>query len=307
MNIKDFDLNLLVVFDAVLSEGSISRAAARLDLSQPAVSNALARLRKTTGDQLFVRHANGVVPTPYAEAIAEPIRSALGTISASLAAPHGFDATTSERDFAVHITDLGEAFFLPRLLARLNAIAPRVRLRTLALSTDEARDALRSGAADLTIGNLPDFAAGFYQQRLFRDRYICIVSRDHPTIGKRLTARQFAAASHAIAMPGGTGHGIIERTLVAHGLESRIALRVQNFLVLPSIVAASDLIAIVPHSVGSQISPQDAVKLLALPVDIPAFDVRQCWHERYHDDPRHRWRRQQFMELFGEQPSESRC
>jgi DNA-binding transcriptional LysR family regulator len=299
MNIKDIDLNLLVVFDAVLSEGSISRAAARLDLSQPAVSNALARLRKTTGDQLFVRHANGVVPTPYAEAIAEPIRSALGTISASLAAPHGFDATTSERDFAVHITDLGEAFFLPRLLARLNAIAPRVRLRTLALSTDEARDALRSGAADLTIGNLPDFAAGFYQQRLFRDRYICIVSRDHPTIGKRLTARQFAAASHAIAMPGGTGHGVIERTLVANGLESRIALRVQNFLVLPSIVAASDLIAIVPHSVGSQISPQDAVKLLALPVDIPAFDVRQCWHERYHDDPGHRWLRQQFAELFG--------
>jgi DNA-binding transcriptional LysR family regulator len=224
-----------------------------------------------------------------------------------LAAPHGFDATTSERDFAVHITDLGEAFFLPRLLARLNAIAPRVRLRTLALSTDEARDALRNGAADLTIGNLPDFAAGFYQQRLFRDRYVCIVSRDHPTIGTRLTARQFAAASHAIAMPGGTGHGIIERTLVAHGLESRIALRVQNFLVLPSIVAASDLIAIVPHSVGSQISPQDAVKLLALPVDIPAFDVRQCWHERYHDDPGHRWLRQQFMELFGEQPSESRC
>ena len=108
-------------------------------------------------------------------------------------------------------------------------------------------------------------------------------------------------------MPGGTGHGIIERTLVAHGLESRIALRVQNFLVLPSIVAASDLIAIVPHSVGSQISPQDAVKLLPLPVDIPAFDVRQCWHERFHDDPGHRWLRQQFMELFGEQPSESRC
>jgi DNA-binding transcriptional LysR family regulator len=99
-------------------------------------------------------------------------------------------------------------------------------------------------------------------------------------------------------MPGGTGHGIIEQTLVAHGLENRIALRVQNFLVLPSIVAASELIAIVPHSVGSQISPQDAVKLLPVPIAIPAFDVRQCWHERYHDDPGHRWLRQQFMDLF---------
>ncbi|MBN8477255.1 LysR family transcriptional regulator [Sulfuritalea sp.] len=298
MNIKNFDLNLLVVFDAVLGEGSISRAAARLDLSQPAVSNALARLRKATGDRLFVRLGNGVAPTPYAASIAEPIRAALAAIGASLAGRQEFDAATSQRDFAIHITDLGEAFFLPRLLARLNRSAPRVRLRNLALSTDEAREALRSGAADLTIGNLPDFEAGFYQQRLFRDRYVCILSRDHPTIGARLTARQFAAASHAIAMPGGTGHGIIERTLVDHGLESRIALRVQNFLVLPSIVAASDLIAIVPHSVGSQISPRDAVKLLPLPVDIPAFDIRQCWHERYHDDPGHRWLRQQFMELF---------
>ena len=300
MNIKDFDLNLLLVFDAVLAEGSISRAAARLDLSQPAVSNALARLRKATGDRLFVRLANGVAPTPHAQAIAGPIREALTAIGAALGSPQEFDATTSERDFSIHITDLGEAFFLPRLLARLNRNAPRVRLRNLALSTDEAREALRGGALDLTIGNLPDFEAGFYQQRLFRDRYVCIVSRDHPSIGTRLTARQFAAAGHAIAMPGGTGHGIIERTLVAHGLESRIALRVQNFLVLPSIVATSDLIAIVPHSVGSQISPQDAVKLLPVPVAIPDFDVRQCWHERYHDDPGHRWLRQQFAELFSQ-------
>lgn len=299
MNIKDFDLNLLVVFDAVLTEGSISRAATCLDLSQPAVSNALARLRKATGNRLFVRLANGVAPTPYAETIAAPIRAALAAIGASLGDRQGFDAATSERDFAIHITDLGEAFFLPRLLKHLSRIAPRVRLRNLALSTDEAREALRGGAADLTIGNLPDFDAGFYQQRLFRDYYVCIVSRDHPTIGARLTARQFAAAGHAIAMPDGTGHDIIERTLIAHGLESRIALRVQNFLVLPSIVAASELIAVVPHSVGSQISPKDAVRLLPLPVDIPAFDVRQCWHERYHDDPGHRWLRQQFAELFG--------
>lgn len=300
MNIKDFDLNLLVVFDAVLDEASISRAATRLDLSQPAVSNALARLRQATGDRLFVRLGNGVVPTPYADSIAPPLRAALAAIRTSLSGRQGFDAATSDREFAIHVTDLGEAFFLPRLLARLSQRAPQVRLRTLALSTDEAREALRSGAADLTIGNLPDFAAGFYQQRLFRDRYVCIVRRDHPVIGARLTARQFAAASHAIATPGGTGHGIIERTLVALGLESRIALRVQNFLVLPSIVAASELLAIVPHSVGSQISPKDAVKLLPLPVDIPAFDIRQCWHERYHDDPGHRWLRQQFAELFGQ-------
>jgi DNA-binding transcriptional LysR family regulator len=125
MNIKDFDLNLLVVFDAVLGEGSISRAAARLDLSQPAVSNALARLRKATGDRLFVRLPTAWCRRPMPRRIAEPIRQALAAIGAALASRQEFDPATSERDFAIHITDLGEAFFLPRLLARLNRIAPR--------------------------------------------------------------------------------------------------------------------------------------------------------------------------------------
>lgn len=298
MNISEFDLNLLAVFDAVLAESSISRAAKRLGLSQPAVSNALARLRKATGDRLFVRLANGVVPTPYARGIGEPVRSALAAIRNALAANRLFDPATAERDFSIHVTDLGEAYLLPPLLARFARIAPGIRIRTVALSTDQAREALRSGEADLTIGNIPGFDAGFYQQRLFRDRYVCVVRRDHPAIGSRLTARQFAAARHAIATPGGTGHDIIERALIDHGLEDRIVLRVQNFLVLPSIVAASDLVAIVPRSVGSQISRLEHVKLLPLPLPIPEFDIRQCWHERYHGDPANRWLRQQFAELF---------
>lgn len=300
MNIAEFDLNLLVVFDAVRAESSISRAAERLDLSQPAVSNALARMRKATGDRLFVRLGNAMVPTPYAQGIADPIRQALASIRVSLAASQEFDPATSQRSFAIFLTDLGEAYFLPRLLERLNRIAPGVRIRTLPMPPVSAEDALRNGEVDLAIGNLPDFRAGFYVQRLFRDRYVCVVRKDHPTIGERVTARQFAAASHAIVTPGGWGHGIIERTLIEHGLEQRITLRMQNFLVLASIVATTDMVAIVPHSVGSQLSQHNAVKLLPLPIAIPAFDIKQCWQERFHDDRGNRWLRQQFMELFSE-------
>ena len=298
MNIAEFDLNLLVVFDAVLAESSISRAAERLDLSQPAVSNALARMRKATGDRLFVRLANAMVPTPYAQAIADPIRQALAGIRVSLGASREFDPATSQRSFAIYLTDLGEAYFLPRLLARLNRTAPCVRIHTRPMPPESAENALRAGEVDLAIGNLPDLGAGFFMQRLFRDRYVCVVRKGHPVIGERITARQFAAASHAIVTPGGWGHGIIERTLIEHGLEQRITLRMQNFLVLASIVATTDMVAIVPHSVGSQLSMHNDVKLLPLPIAIPAFDIRQCWQERFHDDKGNRWLRQQFAELF---------
>lgn len=298
MNISEFDLNLLVVFDAVLAEGSISRAADRLKLSQPAASNALARMRKATGDRLFVRLANAMVPTPYAQTIADPIRQALASIRVSLGTSQEFDPATSQRSFAIYLTDLGEAYFLPRLLARLHRAAPGVRISTLPMPSESAEDALRNGEVDLAIGNLPDLGAGFFMQRLFRDRYVCVVRKGHPVIGERITARQFAAASHAIVTPGGWGHGIIERTLVEHGLEQRITLRMQNFLVLASIVASTDMVAIVPHSVGSQLSQHNDVKLLPLPIPIPAFDIKQCWQERFHDDRGNRWLRQQFAELF---------
>lgn len=298
MNIDEIDLNLLRVFDTTLAEGNISRAAERLGLSQPAVSNALARLRKMTGDRLFVRMGRGMAPTPYAQRIAGPIRQALATIGAALAESQDFNPATSERSFGVYLTDLGEVYFLPRLLAHLNRIAPCIRLRTLPMPTEAAQDALRSGEVDLAIGNLPDFHAGFYQQRLFPDHYVCIVRRDHPAIAEAITARQFAAASHAIATPAGTGHGIILKTLKDHGLEHRIVLRVQNFLVLPIIIATTDLLAIVPHSVGRHLSRYNDIKLLPVPITIPAFDIRQCWHERFHDDAGNRWLRQQFAELF---------
>ncbi len=295
---KNLDLNLLTVFETVLEESSITRAAERLELSQPAISNALARLRKATGDRLFVRTPRGMAPTPYAEKLGRSVRQALGEIRQALDDSGGFTPATSDRRFTLYLTDLGEAYFLPRLLPRIAAQAPHVRICTLPMPARNPQEGLESGEVDLAVGNLPDLKAGFYQQRLFRVNYLCMVRRGHPLIGERLTAKAFGAAAHAVVAPAGTGHDAIEEMLVKEGLQERIALRVQNFLVLPQIVASTDYIALVPHPVADQMSHGTDLRLFKPPLAIPPFDIRQCWHERYHDDAGNRWLRQLMAETF---------
>ena len=306
----DWDLNLLRIFDAVLAERSITRAAERLGLAQPTVSNALARLRRLTGDALFVRTRLGMAPTPHAQAMAAPLRQAMATLQGTLRRPAAFDPATSERRFTLYITDLGEAFFLPRLLTQLRQQAPGLRLATLPMPEHDPQAALQSGEVDLAIGNLPDFSrtgngAGWYQQRLLREHYIVIARCDHPLLDAqgRLSRDAFGQAAHAVVLPTGTGHGVVEATLRAEGLGERIALRVQNFLSLPAIVACTDLLAIVPRSVAAQWSSQWAANLplqqAEPPIALPDFDVRQCWHERWHGDAGHRWLRERLAGAGG--------
>lgn len=295
----DWDLNLLRIFDAVLAERSITRAAERLGLAQPTVSNALARLRRLTGDALFVRTREGMAPTPHAQAMAVPLRQAMATLQTTLRRPVAFDPATSERRFTLYISDLGEAFFLPRLLAQLRQQAPGVKLATLPMPEHDPQAALQSGEVDLAIGNLPDFGgtgkgSGWYQQRLLREHYIVIARRDHPLLdgAGRLSRAAFGQAAHAAVLPAGTGHGVVEATLRAEGLGERIALRVQNFLSLPAIVACTDLLAIVPRSVAAQWSADLSLQQAEPPIALPDFDVRQCWHARWQGDAGHRWLRE---------------
>ncbi len=300
MNVEDLDLNLLTVFDRVLRERSITRAAESLGLSQPAVSNALARLRALTRDRLFVRASAGMVPTAYAEGVAPTIRQALDAIRTALQRGSDFDAATSDRCFTLYVTDLGEAYFLPRLVARLSASAPGIRFRTMPTPRDHPAAALQAGTVDLAIGNLPDLQSGFYQQRLFRERYVCIVRDAHPFIGERLTQKRFELAGHVLAAPSGTGHAAIERFLLEHGGRRAIAVEVQHFLAVPAIVAQTDLVGIVPTRIGRQALRDHPVRLVDLPMAIPPFVVKQCWHARAHHDPGNRWLRRQFAELFVE-------
>src|SRR5919201_2196930 len=191
MNVQAIDLNLLRVFDAVLQERSVTAAAGRLGLTQPAVSNALSRLRKLLGDALFVRTPAGMDATPFARGVAEPVRQALALLDSALAHGPGFEPATATRAFRFYMSDLGQIEFLPPLVERVQKAAPGVRLEAVGLDTEDISDALAAGALDLAMGFLPGLGPPVQRQALFRDPYLCLMRADHPSIGDRLTKKLF--------------------------------------------------------------------------------------------------------------------
>ena len=299
MNVKDVDLNLLRVFDAVLHESGVTPAAARLGLTQPAVSNALARLRKLFGDPLFVRTPTGMDATPFARELAEPVRQALALLESALAHGPGFDPASATRAFRFYMSDLGQIEFLPPLVERARRSAPGVRLEAVALEVEDIGDALAVGSLDLAVGFLPGLGPPVRRQPLFRDPYVCLMRADHPDIGKKLTRKQFLAASHALVSYKG-GHRVIEEALERAGLARKIALRVPHFTVVPMVLERTDLILILPSKVARVYQQRGKFKALPPPVQIPPADVAAHWHERFERDPGNRWLRELVMELFTE-------
>lgn len=300
MNVNDVDLNLLRVFDAILRGRGVTAAAARLGLSQPAVSNALARLRTVFGDTLFVRTTSGMAPTPFASQLDEPVRQALTLIESALTHGAAFEPVTSNRVFRFYMSDLGEISFLPPLVERVRRLATQVHLEASALALDEIPDALASGALDLAVGFLPGLAAPVRRRRLFRDDYVCLMRADHPRIKKRLTRRLFEEASHALVSSTGSGHRVIEEALERHGLTRRIALRVPHFTVVPMVLERTDLLLTLPSRAARVFEQGGRFKSLPPPVPIPPADVGVHWHERFDRDPGNRWLRELILELFAE-------
>jgi DNA-binding transcriptional LysR family regulator len=297
MNVHDIDLNLLRVFDAVLHEKGVTSAAARLGLTQPAVSNALARMRKLFGDPLFVRTPRGVDATPFARELAEPVRQALALLESALAHGPGFDPATSTRAFRFYMSDLGQVEFLPPLVERVQRGAPGVRLEAVALEVDDIADALAAGALDLAIGFLPGLSAPVGRRALFRDPYLCLMRADHPIAA--LTKKRFLEASHALVIYRG-GHRVIEEALERAGLARRIALRVPHFTVVPMVLERTDLILTLPARVARVFERRGKLKALPPPVPIPPAEVAVHWHERFEADPGNRWLREQIVELFSD-------
>lgn len=300
MNVGELDLNLLRVFDAVLRDGSVTAAGERLGLSQPAMSNALSRLRRLLDDPLFVRTPSGMRPTPFAQRLAAPVRQALDLIQTTLSQQAAFDPRTSQRSFRLQLSDVGEIVFLPALLERLEREAPGVRIDTEQLPQDEVSEALSAGEIDLAVGFLPGLSAGVVSKRLFRDRYVCVVRADHPRIGSRITLAQFLAASHLLVSARGSAHEIVEQTLRNKGFARRIALRVPHFTVVPMILARTDHMVIVPEGLMRAIARFGRFKSLKPPVDIPALDVKVHWHERFGRDPGIAWLRGVLLDLYAE-------
>ena len=298
MDISRVDLNLLVVFEALLEHQSVTRAGAAIGLSQPAMSAALAKVRVLFGDPLFVRAGGGVKPTVRAEALADPVRRVLQSVRLDVLPKARFDPRTTTRTFTLITPDIGEVAFLPRLLARLGEAAPRADVRTLAMPPPEIERALERGRADLALGLFPDLTkAGFYQQRLFRNSFICIAAAGRGAVAEPLTLKKFLEAAHAVVSPEGRTHDLFERELKKRGCVRRVRLEIPHYLSLPAIIEASGLIATVPRDVGVAFARVAKLRLLEPPVNV-SFDVKQYWHERAHKDPVNLWLRDMVHALF---------
>ena len=298
----DLDLNLLVLMDRLLRLRSVSRAAESLGLSQPAASNALARLRRHFDDPLFVRTAQGMEPTPRAQALADPVRQGMALLEGALAQRPAFVPRDSPRSFTLGITDIGEIYFLPPLMHRLAELAPAATVSTLRLNAADLRQGLESGRVDLAIGLLPQLQAGFHLRRLFQQRYVCLFRRGHALDGARLTATSFAQAEHVSIVAEGTGHGQVDALLARSGLRRQVRLTVPHFVAVGHILAHTDLVATVPQKLAEALTEPFGLAWAEPPVRLPPFGVGVFWHARVHKDPASQWLRGLIATTFAQRP-----
>lgn len=298
MDIKDVDLNLLVAFAAMTEQGSVTRAAEAIGLSQPAMSAALGRLRLLFDDPLFVKTAAGMVPTPRAAALAEPVRRVVEAIKAEILPASAFDPAMAAKRFSIVTPDIAEVHFLPKILAHFAEAAPGCTLQTLSMSRHAAAEALASGEAELAIGYLPDLQkAGFFLQKLFRNDYVCIVRQRHPTVGERMTLKTYLAAAHAVVSPDGREH-LLEQALQKRGVERRVAVGLSHFMSLLPIIESSDLIATVPRDLANICARHGQIRIVEPPFKSPVVEVHQFWHRRLHKDAANMWLRSLVQRLF---------
>jgi DNA-binding transcriptional LysR family regulator len=297
------DLNLLLVFEALFRHGSVTRAAAQVGLTQPAMSSALGRLRKQFGDPLFVNSRSGMLPTPRALELAVPFTDALAMIRGAMGSRQEFEARSSARSLRVYMSDVGEMVLLPALMRHLNTHGPAMRLETAQLPVSELAVRLETGDVDLAVGYLPQLPDKIRRARLFEEHYVCMTRADHP-LGRRaaLTLKEFLAAKHVLIASMGSGHQLLERTLEERGVRENVALRVQHFVVVPQIVASTDLLVTVPSRVSGASARMAKLKVHPLPIPIPSFDVSLYWHERVENDGANQWLRGAMTELFGDAP-----
>ncbi|HYA65027.1 MAG TPA: LysR family transcriptional regulator [Candidatus Sulfotelmatobacter sp.] len=293
MNTQGWDLNLLYVFQALMTERSVTRAAAWVGLSQPALSNALNRLRNQFSDRLFVPGRKTMVPTPRALELAPHIDAALRHVRSTVRPPE-FHPESSTRTFRIATTDEIELVLFPVLTKALSAAAPGItvncaRVRRLSAVPDPD---LQSGTLDCAIGEFPDAAAiesGRFAMKLYERKYVCIARAGHPFVGRRLTIAQFCKLNHVVTYYPGVGPGLIDRLLAENGHRRLVRLSLPHFLTLPFVVAGSDLVATVPDLVARAVGGPLRLRIVPCPVPIPRIPVSLVWHMRTQEDAAHDW------------------
>jgi DNA-binding transcriptional LysR family regulator len=297
------DLNLLRVFDEVMTERNLTRAASNLAMTQPAVSNALRRLREALGDDLVRRSGYGVEPTPLALTIWPKVRDALQQLRETLA-PGGFDPAQAHNAFVIAMADATAAKIVPGLVHIFEGEAPGVNLRVLPLTTRDPRDLLESGSADMAIGHFPgvvaeltavhlqDSSPRFHFQRLYDGEYVVVMRRDHPLAGRPLDLDSYCAARHLLVSFSGRPFGFVDEALAALSRQRRVVLTVNQFFTAGRVVSTTDLLTVLPrHFVGAT-GMEHELALSELPLSVPVVHVDALWHRQAMHNPAHQWLRE---------------
>lgn len=283
-------MNLLVTLDALLAEHNVTRAAERLHLSQPTVSVQLAKLREAFGDPLLLPGPRGMRPTTRADELREPLRDALQALERAVAPSRPFDPARASQTWRVVASDYSESTILLPALAGLRAAAPGTRLAILELSPTRLARQAEQGDLDLAFHISADAPANLRRRSMFTERYVLAGRAGHPGLSRRPTLAQFCALDHVIVSPNGGGfHGVTDTVLAERGMTRRVALSVPHFLFLGSVLASTDLVAMVPSRL---IRDNAALQSVAPPIEVPGFEMLMLWHERVHRDPAHQWLRE---------------
>jgi DNA-binding transcriptional LysR family regulator len=296
VNLRSFDLNLLRVLDALLAESQVSAAARRLNLSQPATSAALTRLRRALDDPILVRDGQRMLPSPLAERIRPGVRSLLREIEQTLSEPATFDATTSRRAFRVLANDYAITVVLAPLLEVLRRRAPGVTMEILPLE-DNFRERLVAGDYDLAIRDRWSLRPARNIERLFDEDYLCIARKDHPRLSRKPTLTEFLAEGHVLISPRGRVPGVVDAPLKKLHRKRRVAVTLPHFLAGPAIVARTDFVMTIPARIARKFSALYALRIFAPPLRVPGFEVAMAWPTRSEADPAIHWLRTQTRSL----------
>lgn len=303
LNFRTLDLNLLRVFDEVMAERNLTRAAEKLAITQPAVSNALRRLREALGDELVTRRGHGVEPTPRALALWPAVRQALAQLQETLS-PGRFDPASAQTTFILAMADATGATLIPPLIEIVEREAPGISLRVVPLTTRDPRRLLDDESADMAVGYFPavladltaraqsDNVVAHESARLYDGQYVCVMRAGHPLASAPLTLDLYCAARHLLVSFSGKPFGFIDEALAALGRERRIVLTVNQFFTAGRVVATTDLLTVLPRHFVGVASVRDELVWRPLPMPLPAVHVDALWHRRRNHDPAHRWLRE---------------
>jgi DNA-binding transcriptional LysR family regulator len=300
MDLREIDLNLLVVFNQLLLDRSVSTSAEKLGLTQPAVSNALKRLRAVLKDELFLRTSRGMEPTPYALHLAEPVIYALNTLQTAFTTRDSFTPETSTRNFQLAMTDIGEMYFMPPLMVALSKEAPHVRVSTVRPNAGNLKEDMESGTVDLALGLLPNLQTGFFQRRLFRHKYVCVFRKGHPLAKSPMTLNQFSELDHVGVVAANTGHSEVDGLLERAGIKRKMRLVVPHFIAVGHILQTTDLIATLPERFAERCEVQFGLATSPHPARLPEIAINLFWHAKVNRDPANMWIRQLFVKLFAD-------